>query len=39
MKTKKRKKWLEDFYLVIILLFLYAPMTPMMVLSFRMGVS
>ena len=35
MKTKKRKKWLEDFYLVIILLFLYAPIFTMMVLSFN----
>lgn len=35
MKTKKIKKWLEDFYLVIILLFLYAPIFTMMVLSFN----
>ena len=35
MKANKRKKWLEDFYLVIILLFLYAPIFTMMVLSFN----
>lgn len=35
MKTKGFKKFIEDFYMVIILLFLYAPIFTMMVLSFN----
>lgn len=35
MKKKGLKKFIEDFYMVIILLFLYAPIFTMMVLSFN----
>lgn len=35
MKTKGFKKFIEDFYMVMILLFLYAPIFTMMVLSFN----
>ncbi len=35
MKRKRLKKWIEDLYLAIVLLFLYAPIFTMMVLSFN----
>lgn len=35
MKKKGLKKFIEDFYMVMILLFLYAPIFTMMVLSFN----
>ena len=41
MKTARErfKKFIEDFYLVLVLVFLYAPILVMMVLSFNSSKS
>ena len=41
MKTARErfKKFIEDFYLVLVLIFLYAPILVMMVLSFNSSKS
>lgn len=38
-KRKRFKKFIEDFYLVLVLVFLYAPILVMMVLSFNSSKS
>ena len=35
MKTSRLKRFFQDFYLVFVLIFLYAPILTMMVLSFN----
>ena len=39
MKTSRLKRFFQDFYLVFVLIFLYAPILTMMVLSFNTSKS